>query len=344
MASVYVKPVDPLTLDHDNADAMAACSTAAAAADGLTVAASTGPAVAAMLRYGHDNRPFDGAWLARDEQRRLLGWATLELPVWDNPHMAVVFCSVQPDARARGVGTALLAAQTEMAQAAGRSLLLTFGFRESAGAQFLLDHGFEVGQLTSQRRLEMQRLDYERLASLAKEAAAATADYEIVEFVGSTPEPLLPAMSKLFEAINDAPLDEAAFEATAYPVERVRRYEAAMAARGQHVYRLVARHRRTQEWAGLTILCVDSLRPGVAMQEDTSVLPAHRGHRLGLLLKARMLLWMRERHPELETIDTWNADSNRHMIAVNEQLGCFVVARGYVLQRHLSRASRRRTS
>ncbi|MBA2697351.1 MAG: hypothetical protein H0U61_01080, partial [Nocardioidaceae bacterium] len=81
--------------------------------------------------------------------------------------------------------------------------------------------------------------------------------------------------------------------------------------------------------------CVDESRPGVAMQEDTTVVGSHRGHRLGMLLKATMLLWMRDANSGLETIDTWNAESNTHMIAINDALGCTVNAHGAALQRHL---------
>ena len=114
--------------------------------------------------------------------------------------------------------------------------------------------------------------------------------------------------------------------------------ERAMLARRQHLYRLMARHRRTGEWVGHTILVADEHRPGVGIQEDTTVLPAHRGHRLGLLLKAKMLLWMRTECPELELIDTWNAESNAAMIAVNEQLGCELVYQGSALQLRLLHA------
>ena len=56
-------------------------------------------------------------------------------------------------------------------------------------------------------------------------------------------------------------------------------------------------------------------------QHDTAVARDHRGHRLGLLVKSAMNLWLAESEPELKTIDTWNAESNDHMIAVNEELG-----------------------
>jgi RimJ/RimL family protein N-acetyltransferase len=48
---------------------------------------------------------------------------------------------------------------------------------------------------------------------------------------------------------------------------------------------------------------------------------AHRGHRLGLLLKIAMMRWLAEAEPQLELLETWNNADNRFMISVNELLG-----------------------
>ena len=48
---------------------------------------------------------------------------------------------------------------------------------------------------------------------------------------------------------------------------------------------------------------------------------AHRGHRLGLLLKIDMMRWLAEAEPQLEVMETWNNADNRFMIGVNELLG-----------------------
>ena len=58
----------------------------------------------------------------------------------------------------------------------------------------------------------------------------------------------------------------------------------------------------------------------------------HRGHRLGLLLKTEMLLWLRDVEPAVEAVDTWNAESNDHMVGVNEQLGYRVMGTTVQLQ------------
>jgi hypothetical protein len=82
-------------------------------------------------------------------------------------------------------------------------------------------------------------------------------------------------------------------------------------------------------------VAVEEQRPTIGHQHDTSVVREHRGHRLGLLLKAGMLLWLADAEPQLETVDTWNAESNDHMISVNEALGYRILGRGLQFQRRL---------
>jgi len=137
------------------------------------------------------------------------------------------------------------------------------------------------------------------------------------------------------EAINDAPTDDLDVEDEVFSPDRIRAFEAAQDAYERRVYRLVARHRGTGELAGHTMVGVSVQHPWQAWQLDTSVVRMHRGNRLGLLLKAEMLGWLRESEPQLHRLDTWNAASNAYMIGINEKLGYRVLARTIGWQRHL---------
>jgi hypothetical protein len=139
-------------------------------------------------------------------------------------------------------------------------------------------------------------------------------------------------------AINDAPLDDLDIEDEVFTPERVAAYESAQIESGKRLYRVVARHRDSGELAGNSVVAVEAERPHVGHQHDTSVVRAHRGHRLGLLLKTDMMLWLADAEPELRTVDTFNAESNDHMIAVNEELGYRWMGRGLGFQRTLEPA------
>jgi len=66
---------------------------------------------------------------------------------------------------------------------------------------------------------------------------------------------------------------------------------------------------------------VDPANPGWGFQMNTVVIRKHRGHRLGLLAKIALMELLATAEPQLERISTWNAESNQHMIAINEAMG-----------------------
>ena len=72
---------------------------------------------------------------------------------------------------------------------------------------------------------------------------------------------------------------------------------------------------------------VEPARPAWGFQELTAVARPHRGHRLGIGVKAAMLELLAEREPRLTRIITGNADANEHIIAINAELGFGVLDR-----------------
>jgi hypothetical protein len=93
-------------------------------------------------------------------------------------------------------------------------------------------------------------------------------------------------------------------------------------------YSVAAVHDETGEMAALNQVFVDPAEPTWGHQGITGVTRPHRGHRLGLLIKAAMLGWLATAEPGLVHIETNNAASNSYMIAVNEALGCELVEPG----------------
>jgi hypothetical protein len=61
--------------------------------------------------------------------------------------------------------------------------------------------------------------------------------------------------------------------------------------------------------------------PDCVYQWGTAVLRGHRGHRLGLAVKAANLAALQADHPERRLISTQNAETNAPMLAINEKMG-----------------------
>ena len=70
-----------------------------------------------------------------------------------------------------------------------------------------------------------------------------------------------------------------------------------------------------------SVLTWRPLVPESLIQQDTLVAEEHRGHRLGLLVKAANLRRAQEKWPRARSVLTWNASENQHMLAINTALG-----------------------
>ena len=318
-----IEAVDPRDLDLDTADELAALRRSCLTE--VDVAAYSGPALLLDIVEGSGEPEDQTVLLARDGDA-LVGWARATEPRREYTDTLFLQGCVTPDRQREGIGRALLDRVTD---GTTRTHLRTRSWEGTPGRDALTAWGFSASLTSAVRRLQLDDPD-PAWSAARREAEGAAADYDLVRRSGPTPEADLPAMVVLREAINDAP---DALEHESYPVERITAHEQALVRRRQTQYTIVARHRETGEPAALTMVCVDEFDPSVAHQEDTSVVRAHRGHRLGLLLKLDMIAWLRDERPEVTAIETWNDATNHHMIAVNERLGMRAVARSTVFTR-----------
>ena len=309
-----VERIDVTGLDTDLAGRLATIDNAALAE--VPLRRHTGETFRLDARDHGGEGPYQALWLARTGGR-LVGYSALHHNAYENLNGAKILGAVHPDHQRQGLGRALLQAAEA---ATDRPKLRVPTWRGTPGEAAVPRMGYSPQGSHEVRRLSPRD---PQPAAVLEAAAAADRYYDLERFVGACPEAQLGEMQLLREAINDAP-EGGDFEE--YPPDRMRRYEESLAGQAQTPYTVVARHRATGEAAGLTLVCVPELRPAIAAQEDTSVLRAHRGHRLGLRMKLEMLAWLRAERPEVESIDTWNAPDNAPMIAINQALGCRKVA------------------
>lgn len=261
--------------------------------------------------------PFGGGLLVAQDDDAVVGAARLRLPLRDKPHAAEVLVLVHPGHRRRGVGRALL--DELVSRAAGRAVLTTEidepPGRPSEGARFAEAVGARLVLDNTRRALALPP-DADRLAALPTPTGA----YEIVTWQNRVPDALLVGRAFLEEQIDDEAPSGGLGGRTIYDRERFRALEQVWADQGRVVLsagavdaggRLVA----------FTDLAVPGGQPQTAYQWGTAVLPEHRGHRLGIAVKRVALDLLAASGLGSERVLTWNADSNSHMVAVNEALG-----------------------
>jgi GNAT superfamily N-acetyltransferase len=275
---------------------------------------------------------------------RVLGTAVLNLPLEDNTHLGILYLSVRPDARRRGVGTALYDAVVEAATAAGRTTLQVSTDQGSepdegpgtlapstgtgrvraddAGVRFAVAHGFALEQVARFSVLDVP-LDPAFLAGHRAAAQAAAGDeYRVVTWGNRCPDEWLDEFALLNTRMStDAPSGGLDLEEDRWDAERIRVYERVYDERGVRFRVAAAEHVSTGTLAAFTAFASPGWTEEFVHQDDTLVLQEHRGRRLGMLVKTANLERLAVEQPGTRRIGTWNAEENSFMLAINVALG-----------------------
>jgi GNAT superfamily N-acetyltransferase len=188
----------------------------------------------------------------------------------------------------------------------------------AAGPSFARSHGFTLANTEVHRVLELP-LAESLLAELA--AAAPATGYELVTWQSHCPDELVDAYAQLQVVFSEElPLGELEWSGEVWDAARIRAREAHVEAQGRRSWVTVAVS-PDGSLAGHSELLLPTLDPGNVYQWDTLVVPAHRGHGLGLAMKVRNHAALQAIHPGPAVAHTWNAEQNDHMNAVNARLG-----------------------
>jgi GNAT superfamily N-acetyltransferase len=265
------------------------------------------------------------AWLATGEAGEPVGAYLLGLPDKENTERATCVLIVAPGRRRAGFGSGLLAHCAQQARLARRRWLAGHARDGSAGAEFAAAAGARGGITEVQRTLTIDAGLPARLARLRAGAEPHAAGYSLLSWSGPVPDEHLDQVARIHNVMADAPRDDGV-EPLVWDADRIRQVEQQAAEHKLLRRSVAARHDGTGEIAAITEIVTEEGTPGWAFQMITAVLPPHRGHRLGLLVKVAMLESLPGWEVPVQRIETGNAGANEHMIAINEQLGFKVTA------------------
>ncbi|MDW5325388.1 GNAT family N-acetyltransferase [Plantactinospora sp. KLBMP9567] len=263
-----------------------------------------------------------------------VGYLTVSLPQRENLENAGLVLAVHPEYRRRGVGRALYEYAVRVARDEGRKRIIGEVANMSPeaaptmpGDAFAAAMGAKPALADVRRRLDLTTLDEPALDRLLTEGLARAEGYSIVRWQGATPDEYAEDVAYLdSRLVGDAPIGDLTWEAARPEVARLREMEQTHHERGQYWYNSGARHDATGRLVAWTGIGMSAGCDWHAFQQITLVEPAHRGHRLGTVIKVDNLRHIRAYEPALRFIDTFNAASNDYMISINEALGFRAVA------------------
>lgn len=258
------------------------------------------------------------------------------VPFDTNWHMV----QVHPEFRGRGIGTAMADLLLRLSREHGASKILAWSTHpegpgerrepatgagsipaDDAFARFLDHRGFRFEQVERVSRLPLP-IDRSSLEATRASALERAADYRLHRWVDRTPERWLPDLAELQTRMTtDAPSAGMEEPPDVFDVDRVRKLDEHRVEGGTTTLVSAAEHVPSGRLAGFTELSLPADPSAPVYQEATLVLREHRGHRLGMAVKAENLLHLAHTHPGRPSVLTWNAEENRYMLDVNEALG-----------------------
>lgn len=290
-----------------------------------------------------------------DENERRLLWAVVvdgrtvgrvgvDLPLEGDSKVAFWLIELLREVWGRGIGSAAYDLVERTAREWGRTVLQSWaehpdapgprlkaptGFGdipEDHAARFYLRHGYTLEQIERNSAFDL-RGPFARVAELLAEAEAASADYRIVQWFAPTPSEFVDGYAWMkSRMVTDAPAAGLEFDEETWDAARIARHDATYTDAGRSLQVTAAQHIATGELCAFNELVIGKDRTEASHQEDTLVLKAHRGHKLGTLVKCAGLMSWREFAPESPRVITYNAEENRPMLDINEAIGFVPIA------------------
>jgi GNAT superfamily N-acetyltransferase len=253
-------------------------------------------------------------WLAEAPDGSVVGYGGL-LMLSD---LGVLDLYVRPSARRSGIGRALLKTVAERAVTERFSSLGVEVVGGTPAAEFFTHHGFTHVYTETRSILALSTVDWGHIEEMA---AGLVQGYVVQVHAGDLPEALLPGYAEAKQVRRADPTGDMELRPSSYDIDRLRASLRCLNVRGLRPYIVVAIHERSGVVAALTELVVPAQHPTRADQYDTIVVPAHNSYGLARAIKARMLLELRSREPQLTQVQTWHAADREQLSQVNKELG-----------------------
>ncbi len=264
---------------------------------------------------------YSRTWLSAVAGGEVVGVAQLELPLTENLDVARAEVDVLPGHRRRGIGRALWQAVADRARAAGRTRI---------GGEVSVDlevEGAGVEFASAMGAVERHREDH-LVADLPVGPAPLDEAYALATWRGRCPDEHRAAYLAMRNQMNaDVPSGELELDVEVLDDTRLASSEDRLG-RSYDVRVAAARRRSDGTFGGYSLLLVPH-GADYGWQDDTLVMPEHRGHRLGAALKAANYA---DLSADIGVVHTWTDPDNTAMHHTNTALGFRVVERMYEME------------
>ncbi|MFV2014166.1 MAG: GNAT family N-acetyltransferase, partial [Candidatus Heimdallarchaeota archaeon] len=278
-------------------------------------------------KMSFDN-PYGKEWrwlvLLNNEKKSTIGYVYLSVIInaspeyEDNKHIAWSYIIVDKEFRRNGIGTDLVKLIMPKLKEYKRTTIQAWNEYDS-GKEFSKHLGGTLAYRNNENRLKFDEINWIKMENWVKDGKRGAKGVKIKTFE-EVPEDIIEEYAQIFtETANQAPLEDLEGKDVVTP-ELIRHHEAMQNNAGTILVTKISVE-ADGKISGLTEIQYNPREPYVIYQELTGVKKEYRGKGLGKMLKADMLLLIRDRYPNIDHIRTGNATINEPMLAINHGMG-----------------------
>lgn len=251
---------------------------------------------------------------------RMVAYSSLDWSIC-KPGSGRMFVNVLPDFRRQGLGSNIFSQVLSHARSVGLSKLICQTHHKT-GEEFITNRGGRVVAKESSRTLLMANVDWNLVENWIGQGKTRNPSLNLVfsKHIDNSMIPGLAMVSLEIERdlayLNGNQLD-ISYE---FEAEEWKRRQTEAASPNQSRFFLFV-HDGCGEIIGYSNISIQNSDTTFARQGMTALKKECRGAGIGKLLKASMLKFLRETHPEIVKVSTGNNDLNAPIVAINEKLG-----------------------
>jgi GNAT superfamily N-acetyltransferase len=248
----------------------------------------------------------------------IVGVTDIGLSLGDNQHLASLQVQVAPGRQREGIGRALHDAAAARCRQEGCTTVVgeanvAAGMTDEEGPAYAFAVAMGARSVHEEVHLLLD-------LPASPPVPPAEPDWQVVTWLNHCPPEYVAAYCEMRTQMdNDVPRGELDYEPFVFDEQRLRVQEARVA-RLYHQIVAVARREADGVLGGYSVVFLP-FGETYAHQDDTLVMPAHRGRRLGSRLKLATLEIIQRDHPERVAIHTWTDPGNHAMQRTNRALG-----------------------
>lgn len=187
--------------------------------------------------------------------------------------------------------------------------------------QFFESIEAEIVQTEIRTRLELEKIDYSMIKKWIGEAKEQNPETQVIAVEGAIPDKLEHEYTKAFnDIVHEMPLDDIEKKRKEFTVADLKKIEEMDRSSRTKTLTVIAIEKPGLV-SGITITKMVSSSKVILYQGVSGVPLAFRGRKLGKWVKAQMVLYVKEKFPEVKAIITGNSSTNGPMLYINEKLG-----------------------